>query len=94
MPTSNISLGVVIGGAVGASFGQAISNSIGKLGQFKQTAQNVATEQQRVGSSLALTRLNFSKYRQLGSETRQIGSAMKASTNKVESLRKKLELSN
>jgi hypothetical protein len=41
MSASQISLGVVIGGTVGATFGQAISNSIAKLVNFKQSADAV-----------------------------------------------------
>lgn len=54
MGSGNIALGVVIGGAVGATFGKALSDSSSKIDAFKQKAEKVRGFQNLIGDTIRL----------------------------------------
>ncbi len=87
---SNIALGVVIGGAVGASFGRAISDSSAKIAAFKDKAERLGAEQVRLGAALELRGLNLRRYADLRRETKAIEDQWKTSSAKVAELGKRL----
>lgn len=51
---NNVALGVVIGGAVGASFGKALSDSSSKIDSFKQKAEKVRGFHGLIGDTIRL----------------------------------------
>ncbi|MCW5319617.1 phage tail tape measure protein, partial [Verminephrobacter aporrectodeae subsp. tuberculatae] len=51
---ANVSLGVLIGGAVGASFGRAISDSSAKIDSLRQRAEKVRGFQSLIGDTMRL----------------------------------------
>lgn len=87
---SNIALGVVIGGAVGASFGRALSDSSAKISAFKDKAGRLGAEQVRLGAALELRGLNLRRYGELRRETQAIETQWKTSSAKVAELGKRL----
>lgn len=54
MGTSNVALGVVIGGAVGATFGKALSDSSAKIDAFKQKAETARGFHNMIGDTIRL----------------------------------------
>lgn len=90
MGANNIALGVVIGGAVGATFGKALSDSSAKLDAFKQKAERMRGEQVRIGAAVELRGLNLRKYGEIRRETLTLEKQWKDSTARVSELSKKL----
>ncbi|GHU35470.1 hypothetical protein AGMMS50256_30740 [Betaproteobacteria bacterium] len=83
MASNSISLGVVIGGAVGSTFGKAIAESTAKIGTFQQRISHFSSEQRRIGQAMSLRGLNLSKFGELRKETLSLGKAFKDSSAKT-----------